>query len=317
MTREDLRKMIGAYATGTLTDAEKKELFEAALDDQEIFDELVHEQSLKEIFQQPGAKSRLIAALDDPAAPLAWWRKPLVWWLAGAVAVAVFAATWIVERPQPSQQIAAVESKPVPPAPYIEPAPAAVRDAKQSTAPPRLDDTSRKPSENPGHKDGDQPSFNEPTRTEKAKPNTPVEADALKKADVPKNEIAASPPPQEQRNQVAGALAAPRAALRGAPIAPLSFDYTLGDGVLILNFPVEGYFSIHFSPGLDTIVDSHVTPGTTRRESIPNNATEANIVFTPAPQTTSGGVTVVREDRRGAVSDPSRTRIELLLRFYP
>jgi len=40
---DEIRKLIGGYATGTLTAAEQKLLFDAALDDQELFDELARE----------------------------------------------------------------------------------------------------------------------------------------------------------------------------------------------------------------------------------------------------------------------------------
>src|SRR5207302_9775727 len=43
VNREDIRKLVGGYATGTLTDAERALLFEAALDDQDIFDDLADE----------------------------------------------------------------------------------------------------------------------------------------------------------------------------------------------------------------------------------------------------------------------------------
>ena len=48
MTRDEIRGLIGGYATGSLSEAERRTLFEAALDDQELFDELAREQALKE-----------------------------------------------------------------------------------------------------------------------------------------------------------------------------------------------------------------------------------------------------------------------------
>jgi hypothetical protein len=40
MSREEIQKLIGGYATGSLTAGEQQALFEAALEDQELFDEL-------------------------------------------------------------------------------------------------------------------------------------------------------------------------------------------------------------------------------------------------------------------------------------
>ena len=41
MNREEIQKLIGGYATGSLTDDERRLLFEAALDDQDLFDALI------------------------------------------------------------------------------------------------------------------------------------------------------------------------------------------------------------------------------------------------------------------------------------
>src|SRR6516162_9616273 len=43
------KELLGGYATGTLTSAEREALLHAALDDQDLFDELAREQSLKEL----------------------------------------------------------------------------------------------------------------------------------------------------------------------------------------------------------------------------------------------------------------------------
>lgn len=117
MTRDDIRKLIGGYATGSLTDAERKILFEAALDDQELFDELAREQALKETLDQPGAKRRLIAALESrPPAGRAWWKQPAAWTaVAAAVALAVGLTTWTLLRAPKPVQFAVVQVPLAPP----------------------------------------------------------------------------------------------------------------------------------------------------------------------------------------------------------
>ncbi len=40
MTQDEIRRLLGGYATNTLTDGERTALFEAALEDQELFDAL-------------------------------------------------------------------------------------------------------------------------------------------------------------------------------------------------------------------------------------------------------------------------------------
>jgi len=44
MSRDEVQKLLGGYATGTLTPEEQQALFAAALEDQELFDALAHEQ---------------------------------------------------------------------------------------------------------------------------------------------------------------------------------------------------------------------------------------------------------------------------------
>lgn len=139
MTRDDIRKLIGGYATGTLTEAERRILFEAALDDQELFDELAREQALKEMLEEPGAKSRLIAALAEasPVPKLAWWKTPITW-VAAALAAAAVLALVIVRQPQPSQYAQVRTEAPAPPsvpAPSVPAASAAPQPARPSNEP--------------------------------------------------------------------------------------------------------------------------------------------------------------------------------------
>jgi hypothetical protein len=104
VTREDIHKLMGGYATGSLSEAERKVLFEAALEDQELFDELAREQALKELLEEPGAKQRLIAGLA-PKHPAGAWRKPWPWLaVAGALALAAVTVNVVMLRP-PQKQV--------------------------------------------------------------------------------------------------------------------------------------------------------------------------------------------------------------------
>jgi hypothetical protein len=100
---------MGGYATGTLTEAERKLLFEAALEDQELFDELAAEQSLKELVETPGVRSRLAAALEPAAAEArrAWWASRWSWAGAAALAGVAIVAVVLPRSPKPVE-IAAV-----------------------------------------------------------------------------------------------------------------------------------------------------------------------------------------------------------------
>lgn len=148
MKPEEIRNLLGGYATGTLTEEERKLLFEAALQDQDLFDALVREQALKEALEQPGAKERLLAALDtrrDGKRWLpAWLHRPWPWAVAGTAALAVMSLVVLVqvERPRSKQREVAMErapattlSQPQEPAAVPAPAPpAAARPAPERRA---------------------------------------------------------------------------------------------------------------------------------------------------------------------------------------
>src|SRR5262249_19101936 len=68
MTNDEIRKLLGGYATNTLTEAERKSLFEAALENQEVFDALQEEQALKELLADPVSRVQVRQALEKPRA---------------------------------------------------------------------------------------------------------------------------------------------------------------------------------------------------------------------------------------------------------
>src|ERR1022692_820105 len=99
MSPEDIKKLLGGYATGTLTTEEQQALFAAALEDQELFDALAREQSLRDLLRDPAARAELLSALDSPATRPAgfwqWLRRPMVAGLATAgVAAIAIVAVW-------------------------------------------------------------------------------------------------------------------------------------------------------------------------------------------------------------------------------
>lgn len=106
MSPEDIKKLLGGYATGTLTAEERQALFAAALEDQELFDALAREQSLRDLLRDPAARAELLSALDTPASRTGgfwqWLRRPAVAGLAmaGVAAIAVV-AVWQGTRVAP------------------------------------------------------------------------------------------------------------------------------------------------------------------------------------------------------------------------
>lgn len=146
MSREEIEKLLGGYATGTLTPAEESALFAAALEDQRLFDTLEREQPLRELLQDPAARAALLATLDDRPAP--WYRRlapRAAIALAGAACLAISIGMWNAHRRQVQPVLVAESvSTPAPKAlPAAEPAPppaALVKEQKRPrtvAAPPK------------------------------------------------------------------------------------------------------------------------------------------------------------------------------------
>jgi len=89
MSGDQVRKLVGGYATGTLTPEERQALFEAALEDQELFDALAREQSLRDLLSDSAARAQLLAVLGD--APTTWRQRAARWMWGHAVGLAAVA----------------------------------------------------------------------------------------------------------------------------------------------------------------------------------------------------------------------------------
>lgn len=98
MRPEEIQKLLGGYATGTLTEAEQQALFEAALHDQALFDALAREQSLRDLLRDPGARANLLAALE-PKPRRFWTWRPIA--AVAAMAAIALVAVVIARRPRP------------------------------------------------------------------------------------------------------------------------------------------------------------------------------------------------------------------------
>jgi hypothetical protein len=141
---DDVRKLLGGYATGTLTEEEKQVLYDAALQDNELFAALADEQALKELLDDSAVRAQLLRATEEPrfsfgVAFREWFDRPkakaLVATAAVLVAIIGFQTTR-QELEQKEEQIAevrpsALEAPPPPPAvePQSKPAPEPVRKA--------------------------------------------------------------------------------------------------------------------------------------------------------------------------------------------
>jgi hypothetical protein len=154
MRREDIEKLLGGYATGTLTEEERRALFEAALSDQALFEALAGEEALKELLEDPSCRRQVEQALEERPRGLVarlagWMRRPQAWALAGTLAATTVLAVVVIRvySPRPelelAQQQAPAAAVPAPPSvPTAAPSEpprreAAARPARRFDAPAR------------------------------------------------------------------------------------------------------------------------------------------------------------------------------------
>jgi hypothetical protein len=118
MSREEIHKLLGGYATGTLTPEEREALFAAALEDQELFDALAKEQPLHDLLREPAARAQLLAVLEERPEPRyrVWWRPAAA--VAATAGIAVLAVLVFrgTHAPPPLEvaQVKPPESMPAP-----------------------------------------------------------------------------------------------------------------------------------------------------------------------------------------------------------
>ncbi|MDQ6706175.1 MAG: CsgG/HfaB family protein [Acidobacteriota bacterium] len=143
MKPDEIRKLLGGYATGTLTQEERRILFEAALQDQELYNELADEEPLRVYLQDPAFRRNLRDALEP--AQFAWFRKPAFRapaFLGLAATVAAGLLVFVAVRRPTRQKLEPVQMAKVHPQPPAAPAelPAAVPPARsrRAASPKRL-----------------------------------------------------------------------------------------------------------------------------------------------------------------------------------
>jgi hypothetical protein len=134
MSEHELEKLLGGFAADTLTPDERRVLYRAALDDQQLFDALADEQALKELLADPAVRRRLLQSLTEAHKPqtirsmfrLDRLRRPAGLALAGglaAAALAVVLGTKIYQESlRHSASVATDEPSPATPSPVSEPA---------------------------------------------------------------------------------------------------------------------------------------------------------------------------------------------------
>jgi hypothetical protein len=141
MSREEFQKLLGGYATDTLSEAERHALFEAALEDQELFEALAKEQALRDVLQEPSARQQLLDALGPPRTPARirawrWLRQPAALAVAGGVAILLVVAGLALRRSRrPAYREVILADVPAPAAKEFAPPPPRPKPKLQAVLP--------------------------------------------------------------------------------------------------------------------------------------------------------------------------------------
>jgi hypothetical protein len=314
MRREDAEKLLGGHAAGTLTEAERRALMEAALHDQALFDALAGEEALRELLEDPQARRVLEAAVAPGEASqtgfAAWLRRPRSWTLAGALAATAVLVVVLVSTRGPERRPAPFElakrAEPAAPelplaapapAPRALPAPAlprgAVRD--QAAAKPQNGPAFGTPGAAAGSGGGSYPpptarlSTNDAAPAAAPPPPPPetvakARADALSEAREEKErkgEAAAEGAAQPGRAQQAGRAAAPAAVAGLVAVAPPSLRYAVNAGRLTVDAGQSGYLYVLDASAV--VYSGPIEPGKPAVIAAPAGAARVSLLFSRTP----------------------------------
>lgn len=308
MIPDHIQRLISGYATGTLSEKQRKLLFEAALEDQELFDELARDQALKELLDTPGVKQRLIESIDVRPQDH-WWAHPLPWALGGsamAISAGLMALVFLTpsgSKPVPSNPTEVSENRPQLTVEAPPPAPQAAQPGSQKATLPGTA-TAPKLQNEPKTK---QPSGAEPRAGTRGGPGD--QSNAVDQQAEQQKSVAGLAPPSPVPTASAAPPSAPSPAIRAslaarAAVAPgrFFFDYTIHDGVLRIIPGSDGYLLVRALVGpIDRLVLStaHVVRPTPAELRIPDGANAMVILFSTRP---------VQEDSTDDLADRASPR---------
>jgi len=309
VTRDEIRGLIGAYATGSLTEEERGILFNAALEDQEIFDELAREQALKQAIEQPGGRERLLRALE----PRPWWRPIWVWATAGAAAIALISGIILIRSGPPSQQIAKVEL------PQSAPIPTPLPPPSEPAPVPKVVPKTSVPSETPSAERRFSPAVQAPPPKQESSATVGTVAGTENAPGLPAGVGGVAPRPLADRDGAGGgggggvranrALVAPLAAQAPAP-PRFSFDYSVSpEGLLRITAAANGFLSVSSDNGTvvsDVLSSRQVQTGSVTEVRLPTDTVTAIILFSARGRSYLAGDFAVSQDPlSGTKSDPN------------
>jgi len=327
---DDIRDLLGRYAAGSLTADEQKRLFDAALDDQDLFEQLAREQDLKLLLDAPGARDRIIRALEPP--------KRRVPWILALAPVAILSALLVLFLMHPTpkpQQIAVVVKPPAPPTeiaksepePAAVPAPVREKTARPAPLPetPAIAAPSPPPSSAPATAEPRKDAENQVMDRKQES----ADRDELKKAAAP------APPPQSEqpvaaqqaatggpRQQAASAGAKNKVPQSRSPLSagaasalltPFGFHYSIETkGHLIIVPSTDGYLSVKSNTGAILFDRKQIAAGILTDIPLPEAATSVSINFS-ATSTSSQTTPTVRTAPQGTVQGLTAVAITLQL----
>lgn len=228
MKPQDVEKLLGGYATETLTEAERKALLEAALANQELFDALAEEEALRELLSDSRCRRQLLALLGAKPEPvyrrfLAWLGRPAAWGaLAGSAAAVVLLAGIVMRVHRPAMEPARTPARPA----EVAPAPA-VPQRQEGAKPSRSEGKRARPGPKTKARRAAPPLPEPPPPEKKGPSRQPVAIAEAERADMtaearpaPTQERAAAtvaPPPSAPADRLA--LVQPRPMAQPAPDA--------------------------------------------------------------------------------------------------
>jgi len=304
MPEDDIRELMGRYATGSLTPEERQRLFNAALEDQELFDELAREDEVKQLLAEPGARERLIHALEPPKP------RPVWLWVAAAsgVAAAVVAVVLLRPVPESEQQIAAVTPHANAPAgPTVDRAVTPPTGAPASPPPARaVPPPVSAPAAIPPAEPAQAPEAQKPAAQQVEQARTEASEQMAQKdsAQADKKFSGGIVPAAAQRDAVQpvnAAAQAPRAKAAASAlnlVPPVAFHYSLDASQLTVLASTAGYLSIKTGEGVVLYAVQAREAGSTVEVPLPGDATSIVVTFShtadpvavkPAPRAEASG----------------------------
>lgn len=136
--------LLGGYATRNLSPEEERQLLEAALQDQQLFDALADELAMRETIDQPGAREQLAADLQPRRSRwrqvVAWFAQPKVWAPAGALAAVAVVLLVVRDRPPELYSLQVSHAPAEQPTPAVSSPPAVIPegDSRKPASPARV-----------------------------------------------------------------------------------------------------------------------------------------------------------------------------------